>query len=141
MKYLSVIILSLFLFISCGKKKSELILFEKDEADYTQFINQKPKPNQPNLSLDKRIVNNDYPIEIALYSDGKFFYNLPNLGEGEGTFQYENGVLKLVAERKILTFDVEMNYTFTITRKDGSQSLLKFRDRRGNQAYSTSLTE
>lgn len=141
MKYLSIFILSLFLFTSCVKEKGELILFEKEEADYAQFINQKPKPDQPNLTLDKRIVNNDYPIEIALYNDGKFFYSLPNLGDGEGTFKYENGILKLLAERKILTFDVEMSYTFTITRKDGSQSLLKFRDRRGNQAYSTSLAE
>lgn len=141
MKYLSIFILSLFLFTSCVEEKGELILFEKEEADYAQFINQKPKPERPNLTLDKRIVNNDYPIEIALYNDGKFFYSLPNLGDGEGTFKYENGILKLLAERKILTFDVEMSYTFTITRKDGSQSLLKFRDRRGNQAYSTSLAE
>ncbi len=136
-----VLLLTIFLFASCGlkKEKGELIVFEKSKTDYDQFINQKPKPNQPNLSIDKKIVNNDYPIELALYNDGKFYYNLENLGEGEGTWKYDNGVLKLTAFRKILTFDVDMNYTFTITRKDGSQSLLKFRDRKGNQAYSTRL--
>ena len=76
---------------------------------------------------------------MALYNDGKFYYNLDNLGDGEGTWKYENGVIKLTAFRKILTFDVDMNYTFTITRKDGSQSLIKFRDRKGNRAYATRL--
>lgn len=143
MKLALLLILTLSLFTGCGlkKDKSELIVFEKTQSDYDQFINQKPKPNQPNLSLEKHIVNLDYPIEIALYNDGKFYYNLPTLGDGEGTYHYDNGVLKLVADRKILTFDVQMNYTFTITRKDGSQSLLKFRDRFGNQAYSTQLTD
>ncbi|MCO4795534.1 MAG: hypothetical protein KC493_17575, partial [Bacteriovoracaceae bacterium] len=88
-----VLLLTIFLFASCGlkKEKGELIVFEKSKTDYDQFINQKPKPNQPNLSIDKKIVNNDYPIELALYNDGKFYYNLENLGEGEGTWKYDNG--------------------------------------------------
>lgn len=141
MKLVAALSFALLLFSSCGlkKEKSELILFEKEESDYIKFVNQKAKPNQPNLSIDKKIVNNDYPIELALYNDGKFYYNLDNLGDGEGTWRYENGVIKLTAFRKILSFDVDMNYTFTITRKDGSQSLIKFRDRKGNQAYSTRL--
>jgi hypothetical protein len=140
MKTLS-LILTLFLLFSCGKKKGELILFEKTESDYSQFINSGSKPAQPNMTTVKRIVNNDYPVEIALFEDGKFHYYLENLGEGEGTWRYENGVIKLSALRKILSFDVNMDYTFTITRKDGSQSVLKFRDRFGNQAYSTKLLE
>ena len=138
-----IILLSFLGLQSCGlkKEKGELILFEKDQSDYSKFINQKSKPPSPNLSIDKYIVNADYPIEIALYDDGKFYYNLPNLGDGEGTYKYEDGVLKLVATRKILGIEIDMNYLFTITRKDGSKSVLKFRDRFGNQAIETALTE
>lgn len=145
MKTLSalIIFLSFLNLQSCvpKKEKSELILFKKNQSDYTKFINQKPKPNSPNLSIDKYIINADYPIEIALYNDGKFYYNLPNLGDGEGTYKYEDGVLKLVAAREILGKKIDMNYLFTITRKDGSRAVLKFRDRFGNQVVETGLTE
>lgn len=134
-----IFLFTLFLLISCGKEKSELILFEKERSDYNQFINSGSMPAQPNLSIVKTIYNDEYPVEMALYEDGRFYYNLDNLGDGNGTWRYENGVLKLSAFRKILTFDVDMDYTFTITRKDGSQSLLKFRDRKGNRALSTLL--
>jgi hypothetical protein len=41
-------------------------------------------PTLPNLSIDRKIVNNSYPIEIALYNNNKFYYDLPNLGDGTG---------------------------------------------------------
>ena len=135
-----VYILLFALLLSCGKKeKGDLVLFEKTQEDYTKFINDKPKPRNPNLSLDKVIVNDDYPVEIALYKDGRFYYHLENLGEGEGTYKYEDGDLKLYAEREILGVNIDMSYTFTITKKDGSESVLSFRDRFGRQVKSVKL--
>ncbi len=62
-----------------------------------RYINQKALLEDPNLTLDKSIINSTYPIQLALYQDGRFYYDLPNLGDGTGTWRTEGGVLVLKA--------------------------------------------
>ena len=95
--------LSLFLFFSCGKK-SNVVTFEASSEDFTKYVNAKSLPNTPNLQEDIAIINNDYPFEIALYEDGKWFYDLPNLDTGFGTWKYNNGKIELHAKRTL--FDI-----------------------------------
>ena len=59
-------LLSLLSLISCvpDKETSQLSYFEVDKAAYKKFINEKSLPTEPDLALDKSIINNDYPIEI-----------------------------------------------------------------------------
>src|SRR5687767_7155287 len=68
-------------FLSCGKGK-EVKFFPATELELNKLVNEKDMEVNPNLSVDKTIINNDYPVEIALYQNNKFFYNLPNLGSG-----------------------------------------------------------
>lgn len=110
-------------------EKSDLAYFEVEQEAYTKYVNEKAMPASPNLSVDKVIVNNDYPIEVALYEDQQFYYNLPTLGDGHGTWERIGGKLKLFATRTLFDMHIE------IFAADPSANavILKFRDRHGPQ--------
>ena len=122
-----------FLFIlgaSCIPQKhdkSDVVFFTTKNEDFAKYINQKAAPLEPNLTLDKSIINNDYPIEIALYSDNKWYYNLPTLGDGFGTWSYDNGMIKLHAER--ILFD--MHIDIKATNEAANAVAIEFADRFG----------
>jgi hypothetical protein len=69
---------------SCGKNDEKIEFHKADQSKFTRLINNSSLPTLPNLSIDRKIVNNSYPIEIALYNNNKFYYDLPNLGDGTG---------------------------------------------------------
>lgn len=103
------IILSLLAITSCTGKSDSVPLFKaKKSLDFDGILNHKQMPKDPNLTLDKSIVNNDYPIEIALYEDQKFYYNLPNLGDGTGTWKYSDGIIELRAKRTLFDMYIEI---------------------------------
>ncbi|WP_408095909.1 hypothetical protein ACJVC5_12775 [Peredibacter sp. HCB2-198] len=125
MKYLMLIPLTL-LITSCGKQ-SKTKLYKVEESALTKSVNQKSLPQDPNLTLDKSIVNNSYPIEIALYEDNRFYYNLPNLGDGKGTWKLNNGVIELKAKRTLFDMYIEVQGS-----DEASQNLtIQFIDRFG----------
>jgi hypothetical protein len=124
------IIFLLALGISCIPQKhdkSDVVFFTTKNEDFDKYINQKAAPAEPNLTLDKTIINNDYPIEIALYSDKKWYYNLPTLGDGFGTWSYENGKIKLHAERVLF----DMNIDIKATSEGANNVAIEFADRFG----------
>lgn len=110
-------------------EKTELAYYEVEQNAFNKYINAKPMPAEPNLSVDTSIANVDYPIEIALYQDQKFYYNLPTLGDGEGTWEKVGGKLKLFATRTLF----DMNIDIFAANPDATQVILKFRDRHGPQ--------
>ena len=119
-------LMPLVLLMSCGKQGSSK-LFKVEESKLTKFVNQKDLPKDPNLTLDKSIVNNSYPIEIALYEDNRFYYNLPNLGDGKGTWKLNNGVIELKAKRTLFDMYIEIQGS-----DEASQNLtIQFTDRFG----------
>ena len=103
------LILSFLVLTSCtGKSGSADVYKAENQNEFSAFINQKNMPSDPNLTIDKSIVNNDYPIEIALYKDQRFFYHLPNLGSGKGKWKFKDGKLELRASRKIFDMYIEV---------------------------------
>ncbi|MCF8060414.1 MAG: hypothetical protein K9K67_14020 [Bacteriovoracaceae bacterium] len=134
-----VVILISFLFVSFGCQQvdktetSELRFFKVNSNDLRGLVNEKPLPGDPDLTSDKTILNRDYPIEVALYNDGKWFYDLPNFGTGQGTWIIEDGMMKLNA--KTLLFDM---YIEVVAIKENAQEVvLKFRDRFGPRILNT----
>lgn len=111
--------------IGCGK--SDTVKYYRGELiDFQKFINPSDS-NNPNLNLDRSFVNNDYPIQIALYQDNQFYYDLPNLGDGKGTWAYKDGHLRLTAKRTIFDMVIEVH-----PRDQEVKSLaIEFRDRFG----------
>ena len=101
------LIVILFILVACGKGEHKFV--KVTEKNFSQIVNQKKLTTEPNLSVDKSIINTEYPIEIALYEDHKFYYDLPNLGDGTGTWSYEDGHLTLIAARDIFDMKIDVH--------------------------------
>lgn len=120
------------LLISCGSKDGEptQLNFQKvEQANFENYINNKTTPVDPNIYQDKTLFNNDYPIEITLYKDGRWFYHLANLDDGFGTWKYEDGLIKLHASRSL--FDMHIN--IESLNSDASEIAIRFSDRFGEK--------
>lgn len=94
------------LLVSCGGKNTKF--YTANEADFSKYVNDKNLPALPNLSLDKSIVNNDYPIQLALYKNKRFYYDLPNLDEGTGTWSYSNGQIVLKSKHRLFNMRIDI---------------------------------
>lgn len=120
------ILLALVILVGCGKG-GDAKLYKVDSGALSKFVNQKSMAKKPNLTIDKSIVNNSYPIEIALYNDGRFYYDLPNLGDGKGTWKLKDGVIELKAKRTIFDMYIEVKGTDL----DANSLTIQFTDRFG----------
>lgn len=122
-----IISLSLLLF-GCGSK-SDLKTYKITKNDYQDVINQSSMPSRPDLSKLKTIINRDYPIEIAIFNDGRWYYDLPNLDTGFGTWKFTEGAIKLHASRDL--FDMHIN---VVGLEEGARILgIDFSDRHGRR--------
>lgn len=117
--------MSLVFLIGCGQGKSKL--HKIPELALQNYVNQKSMPAHPNLTVDKSITNNSYPIQIALYEDGRFYYDLPNLGDGHGTWKTSDGVIRLNAKRTLFDMYIEV----LANDETGSSLSITFTDRFG----------
>lgn len=133
MKSLIHSLLILILAASCGSKDAHEVKVAQEV--FSSHINTKVMPEQVNLKQDKSFLNRDYPIEVALYSNGKWFYDLPNLGKGTGTYQYLDGKIQLFASRDLFDINIELLSTDEV----GSAFILSFRDRFGRVVLETEL--
>ena len=129
MKYLLIALI----LVSCGKKDN-LDFYEVEKKDFDHLINDSKKrttskPHDLDFAKTKTILNRDYPIEIALYDDGKWFYDLPNLDKGSGTWKYTEGRLELFAERDLF----DMHIDVVVLEEDGKIIGIDFVDRHGRQ--------
>lgn len=126
-----------FSFSSCNpakkEEKGELKYFVAKEEDFQTYINSKPMPAFPNLKSDKTLLNRDYPIEIALYNDGQWYYDLPNLDTGKGTWKLENGMIKLFAKQRLF----DMHIDIVAIEESAKDVVIKFRDRFGPRILNT----
>ena len=95
--------------------------YKKSEKEYfNSYLSDEKSKTEVTL------VNTGYPIEINLLSNETFKYKLDVLGEGEGCWSYEDGYLKLYAERELFVMKMLLN------QADGIEHpILEFRDRFG----------
>lgn len=119
---------------SCGQKGSmsfdEKEKLTKDDSEY--LINQRNMPASPDLGEDSFIANYDYPVELSIYKNGKFYYNLDNLGDGTGDWKEVDGIIKLEAEHELFNLGMMINMIFYVYKGEGEkQYKLSFRDRHG----------
>lgn len=132
MKYLMFLI-TLVLFTSCGatNKKTSLDFYPVSKESFSKFINKKDIRSQQAEDVEYRkdihLINNEYPIEISLYENGEWFYNLENLGKGKGTWIFKNGRLELFAERILFDMYIDIESADSMT----NNLIIKFSDRHG----------
>lgn len=121
------LMMSFVLITACGKEY-EYENVEREESDYNRVINTKSMPKKPNLNKDIYLVNEEYPMEVALYEDGKFYYNFATLGDGTGTWKFgKDLVIDTDGEREL--FNVTL-HIFT-TDEEGENYKVRFIDRFG----------
>lgn len=123
---MKIIFLLALLVTGCGKQESSRTYPLKDKA-VEKLVNQKSLPDDPNLTLDKSIINTTYPIQIALYKDGKFFYVLDRLGDGTGTWTKRKDFIELKARRTLFDMYIEIRSG----DEEGEKVLIQFTDRFG----------
>lgn len=134
MKYLLISFLTLC-FISCGHQTKNPVI-PVEESAFNQYINQKSLPKDPNINQEITILNRDYPIEIILYKDHKWFYDLPNLGKGKGTWEYKDGKIVLFAKRSLFNLNIDI----LATTNDAKEVAIQFVDRFGFQSLKMEKT-
>lgn len=139
MKKLNLILISLLALalVSCGgspkEEKVATTFFNVPSAAFVPFVNQKKIPADVDLTRDITLLNRDYPIEIALYKNGEFFYDLPNLGSGRGTYKYKDGKIHLFAKRALFNMNIEI----IASNEEATDFVLRFRDRFGVRVIPT----
>tara|TARA_Y100000031_G_C8148823_1_gene351346 strand:- start:197 stop:607 length:411 start_codon:yes stop_codon:yes gene_type:complete len=120
------LIVLLLVLVGCGEK-GKLDFVEMEREDFNPIINSTRTPAKPDLASVKTIINRDYPIEIALFEDGRWYYDLPNLDDGFGTWKFESGKLILEAERDLFNMEIDV----LSLNNDASKLGLHFQDRFG----------
>ena len=91
------------------------------------FVNQEAFPEKVDLQKVRALHNPAYPIEVALFNDAKFYYYLENLGDGKGSWKYEDGSLYLYAERLMFVMEMEIHSV----EESGEEIIIDFEDRHG----------
>lgn len=127
MKKFFILSAMLILFVSCGNKKEKF--YPAKEESFSKFVNDKALPKDPNMNLDKSIINRDYPIQIALYSDHRFYYDLPNLDDGTGTWSFDGGGIILKAKQRLFDMKIDIRALDPDAKNVG----ISFIDRHGPQ--------
>lgn len=58
-----------------------------------------------------KVITSDqkYVMRYALFDNGKFYYEVANLGHGNGTWQFRDGIINLFASRSFFDLDIDLS--------------------------------
>lgn len=121
--------LSLTLLQACSPGGS-LIESKREASFYNQFVNPTAEWAQAESRLaELKVLETDqtYSMRFALFENGKAYYQIHNLGNGNGTWAYQDGALVITATRPI--FDMEL--TLSAANVEGNETVARFVDRYG----------
>ena len=93
--------------ISCGSSNEEFTFFQLENQAFEHIVNQsalEAKDDQAAITLS----NEEYPVHVSLYLNNRFYYDLPSLGDGEGTWKIEEGKIVLEAKRTLFDMYIEV---------------------------------
>lgn len=127
------VVFSTFLTASCSSDKGSPTP-KRDRAFFNQFVNSAQdfdKTQQHKLSELKLLVSTEkYNMRYALFDNGKVYYEVNNLGDGEGRWTYKDGTLNIFANR--MMFDLDL--TLSAAAETGDDLKMRFYDRHGEQS-------
>ena len=83
---------------------------------------------------DLKVLASDqkYDMRFALFDNGKFYYEVANLGTGTGTWKFRDGFLNLFAQRSFFNVDIDLS----AAAAEGQALEMRFFDRFGKNAVS-----
>jgi len=125
-------------FLGCSNGKP--VKHKRDEAFFANLINPSDKYGQAAQKLNELKTlhsNQKYTMRYALFDNGKFYYEIENLGHGEGKWSYKDGYLNLYAVRTM--FDMDIN--LLATEETGSALGMQFLDRFGHNIVKVDVRE
>lgn len=140
-------LLSLLTIISCGGD-FDYGNFPRDKSHYDKIINDKSisesktflqtkkvtSNTNPDLKEDIYLENSSFGIKVALYKNGKFYYQLADLGmkgDGYGNWNFRDGIFIIDTNGKRSLFDVIL-HIFSAD-PEAKTYKVRFRDRFGWQ--------
>ena len=130
MNYLKIILFSACVSMFGCSNNYKMVQFQRDEAFFKAYQNPAEDLGQAAARIESVKLlqtNDDYPIRLSIYSNGKFYYQVDELGNGIGDWHYENGGLRLTSRRKIF----DLNFYVTAAEQTGDKIVVKFFDRHG----------
>lgn len=126
-----VCLISVFIF-SCQQIKPHEKLANtvpQSAAYYNNLANTSAEAQERPTQAGIVLHNDDFPIEVKLYDDNTFYYLLPTLGDGRGTWEYKDGHINLHAKRSLFDMSIDV-----YSLEEGSEKLaFSFVDRHGWQ--------
>lgn len=131
MRTLSLIAFGLLTFgiLACRPMKDEPRPYKvyPQNAEYFQNL---VNPGDVDSESVVTLREDQYPIALTLYEDGRFQYTLKKLGDGWGTWKYSeaDGYIDLYAERTLFVMQMQIRST---DAADPSAIALEFSDRFG----------
>lgn len=140
--YLKWIVAPLFIFssliLSCTVRPHAE--YKREASFFTPMINDSGSyalASEKLAHLKLLSTGDAYPIRLALFDNGLFYYQVDKLGDGEGRWEYKDGALSLVAPRRI--FDMEL--VITAAGSEGNATLVEFFDRYGFKSLATQFRD
>jgi hypothetical protein len=132
MKKTTLFFLSLLLFIGGCSSEFSMVTSPRDPEFFDRLINPSSLSSQMPNKLDESQLlasGDEYPMRFVLFDNGQFFYQVDRLGEGFGTWSYQEGGVRLFASRKLFDMSIYLG-----ARSDvGREMQVRFLDRRGFQ--------
>jgi hypothetical protein len=94
------------------------------------FDQAETKLDELKLITSNKASNQKYTMRMALFDNGKFYYQVENLGNGIGQWKYKDGYVNLYAPRAM--FDIDIN--LFAAEATGEALSMQFLDRFGHNA-------
>lgn len=117
--------------VSCIHSDSEnngkLTIYQNQDVDYLDITNNFAASASTSMWDDLVIGTDKYPLYLALYQNQVFYYEIPGLGEGSGTWSVEKNQIKLEAKRSrfdmiFYIYQFKNNYLIKFSDRDGPQN-------------------
>lgn len=113
---------------------------KRDAEFYSQFVNPSEKMSGAAENLDQvklLATGSEYPMRMALFANGNFYYQVDKLGDGQGLWDVKDGVLRLRAVRPLF----DMHLFVSGAAAEGDETVIRFIDRHGFNSINIQLRD
>lgn len=121
--------------VACSENSS-MVSATRDAEFFEQFYNEPADylaAKEKLAQLKVLETGEDYPMRFVLFQDGRFYYQIDRLGDGNGFWRFEQGGIELTAVRPIF----DMHIYLSARAEQGNETLVRFYDRHGFNSVNT----
>ncbi|MFN9066739.1 MAG: hypothetical protein ACK5V3_05890, partial [Bdellovibrionales bacterium] len=124
--------ISFILFVAGCNSKFSMVSSPREPEFFQELINPASLSAQmPNKLEETQLLatGDEYPMRFVMFDNGQFFYQVDRLGEGYGTWSFQEGGVRLFANRKLFDMSIYLGASSDV----GDEMQVRFLDRRGFQ--------